>query len=194
MYKLYPSLVLGFHACARHTAETLLSLTNPDEMKPSVNNYDWLGHGVYFWENSPERARQYAQDRKIENPEVVGAVLHLGRCLDFTNFESLGVLKAAYYNFKRFNKNVGYPMPENNKGKDRLLRNLDCAVIEYFHTLCKVQDKPQYDTVRGVFWEGRTLYPNAGFKEKNHIQICVRNPECIKGLFRPLEKPANSWF
>ena len=37
------------------------------------------------------------------------------------------------------------------------------------------------------FWEGDELYPNAGFREKDHIQICVRNPNCIKGYFLPRE-------
>ena len=41
--------------------------------------------------------------------------------------------------------------------------------------------------MRGVFWEGEDLYENAGFKEKNHIQICVRNSNCIKGFFIPRE-------
>ena len=37
----------------------------------------------------------------------------------------------------------------------------------------------------------RGLYANrpnltkAGFAEKNHIQICVCNPNCIKGYFLP---------
>jgi hypothetical protein len=35
------------------------------------------------------------------------------------------------------------------------------------------------------FYEGDELYPNAGFREKDHIQICVRNPNCIKGFFLP---------
>jgi len=36
-------------------------------------------------------------------------------------------------------------------------------------------------------WEN----PGAGFKEKNHIQICVRNRNCIKGYFLPREKAAD---
>lgn len=35
--------------------------------------------------------------------------------------------------------------------------------------------------------EGWEIYPNAGFRESNHIQICVRNPNCIKVYFVPLE-------
>jgi hypothetical protein len=47
-----------------------------------------------------------------------------------------------------------------------------------------------FDSVRGVFWEGNEPYPNAGFREKNHIQISVRNPNCIKGFFIPRESMA----
>jgi hypothetical protein len=41
-----------------------------------------------------------------------------------------------------------------------------------------------FDTVRGVFIEGRRIYPDSGFFEKTHVQICVRNLACIKGVFR----------
>lgn len=43
-----------------------------------------------------------------------------------------------------------------------------------------------------MFTEGKPLYPGAGFHEKSHIQICVRNPNCIKGYFRILE-PLDEW-
>ncbi len=45
--------------------------------------------------------------------------------------------------------------------------------------------KKPFDTVRGVFRAGRVLYPNAGFREKNQIRICIRNLNCIKGYFHP---------
>lgn len=35
------------------------------------------------------------------------------------------------------------------------------------------------------------LYPEAGFTEKNHIQICIRNPNCIKSFFLPRELDLN---
>jgi len=47
-----------------------------------------------------------------------------------------------------------------------------------------------YDSVRGVFVEGNELYPTAGFRDKNHIQIAIKNPECIKGFFLPIAKIA----
>ena len=45
----------------------------------------------------------------------------------------------------------------------------------------------EYDSARAVFFEGNEIYPSAGFKQKNHIQIAVRNPNCIKGYFIPRE-------
>ena len=79
-------------------------------------------------------------------------------------------------------------LPQNtNIGNsvDKLMRHLDCAVIETSHKINKRAGYPAYDSVRGVFWEGKELYPGAGFTEKNHIQICVCNPNCIKGFFLP---------
>ncbi len=35
------------------------------------------------------------------------------------------------------------------------------------------------------------LYPEAGLTEKNHIQICIRNPNCIKSFFLPRELDLN---
>jgi hypothetical protein len=41
-----------------------------------------------------------------------------------------------------------------------------------------------FSTVRALFPEGNELYEDAGFWEKTHIQICVREPEQILGVFR----------
>lgn len=68
------------------------------------------------------------------------------------------------------------------------MRHLDCAVIELHHYWNEKHMKQQaYDSVRGVFQEGKEAYPGAGFKEKSHIQISIRNPNCIKGFFWPRE-------
>jgi hypothetical protein len=39
------------------------------------------------------------------------------------------------------------------------------------------------DSVKGVFIEGRPIYEGSGFHEKTHIQIAVRNLDCVKGMF-----------
>jgi hypothetical protein len=117
----------------------------------SNNDYDWLGLGMYFWENNFRRALHFVQEqqrrrlkgkRTITEPAVLGAVLDLG------------------------------------------FRKLDCAIVEHVHFQMRRKRKP-FDSVRGVFMGGEPLCPTAGFYDKSHIQICVCNPNCIKGFFIP---------
>jgi hypothetical protein len=75
-------------------------------------------------------------------------------------------------------------MPENIGGQDLLLRKLDCAVINSLHSAREESAVAPFDTIRGVFTEGEHIYPNAGFRRKTHIQICVRDEDKIKGVFR----------
>lgn len=117
----------------------------------------------------------------------------MGYCLDLTDSNSLQLLKLPYETLKETISLTELEMPANIdpdkvKSKDRLLRKLDCAVITTLHELNQEAKLPAYDSVRGVFWEGEELYPGAGFREKNHIQIAIINPNCIKGFFLPREE------
>lgn len=191
LYSKRSNLTIGFHGCDHSIA--LKVLNGEETLRASENDYDWLGHGVYFWENNNKRALQFANDVKkrsgeIVKPAVLGAILDLGHCMDLTDSEYLEELKDAYEALHDSNKMAGIPMPQNStigKSTDKLIRKLDCAVIEYAHLINSELDIQQYDSVKGVFWEGKPLYPDAGFSDKNHIQICVRNPNCIKGFFLP---------
>jgi hypothetical protein len=42
-----------------------------------------------------------------------------------------------------------------------------------------------FDSVRGVFTEGGQAFEGSGLFTKSHIQVCVRNLNCIKGFFLP---------
>lgn len=72
---------------------------------------------------------------------------------------------------------------------DLILRELDCAVIEYLHQKIKENNGfsllKHFDTVRGVFTEGEPAYAGAGIQLKTHTQIYIRNTNCIKGFFIP---------
>lgn len=194
-YCKLPAFILGFHGCDQRLKEDLI--LGKTTLKPSTNDYDWLGSGIYFWENDPDRALSYAKSL-MENPErtrglqintpaVVGAVIDLGNCLNLFDEKNLQLVKDTYNFFIEHSKQTNKPIPENEFGADLLLRKLDCAVINTIHELIKETSVlPQYDSVRAPFWEGAELYQNAGFKEKNHIQICVVNPKCIKGYFDPI--------
>lgn len=193
LYSRRSNLIIAFHGCDQSLVDRVI--TGKDELRASDNDYDWLGHGIYFWENNEARALQWAQElskrpnSSITKPAVIGAVIDLGYCFDLTVSFYLSELKTGYNVLEKATKEVGLPLPKNENigsSTDRLLRKLDCAVIQTVHQLHEddAHLRP-YDSVRGVFWEGHEIYPNAGFSEKNHIQICVCNPNCIKGYFLP---------
>ena len=71
-----------------------------------------------------------------------------------------------------------------NKGKDKKLRELDCAVINYCAFRAGLRQIP-FDTVRGAFLEGAPVFPGTTISSETHIQIAVRNLNCILGIFRP---------
>lgn len=203
MYTSHSSLVLGFHGCDRSVGENVLD--GNIRLGHSRNDYDWLGSGIYFWENNPHRAMEYAEllranpcrtkGKAIKDPFVVGAVIDLGFCLDLLEHRSLQLVSESYMTLKAAFDEVGKVLPTNvpvGSEKELLLRPLDCAVIEALHQGLEEEGNEPFDSVRAVFPEGRPLYEGAGFRSHSHIQICVRNPNCIKGYFRVLD-PINSY-
>ncbi len=53
---------IGYHGCEKELARRLI--LREVEMGKSANPYDWLGHGIYFWENDVKRALEFARDVK----------------------------------------------------------------------------------------------------------------------------------
>ena len=93
----------------------------------------------------------------------------------------------------------GKEVPRNedslhDQHKNKLKRFRDCATFKFMHESIRKRRitelgqkhftniKP-FDSVRGVFTEGGPAFDGAGFDAKSHIQICIRNPNCIKGFF-----------
>lgn len=188
-----PNWVVGYHGCDADVGEAVLA--NPRKhLHISANDYDWLGSGIYLRENDPLRAMQWADEAKsnpkqakgrIKTPFVVGAIIDLGLCLNL--FDQVGLLElaAAYAELKDHLDQHGFTLPTNSAGGG-MLRTLDQQVIEVAHGLrSRVHGVPQYQTVRAPFLEGAEIYPGASFKNKNHIQIAVRDQSMIKGYFRP---------
>ncbi len=194
MYSKKTSLIIGFHGCDKSVRDSVI---NGAELKPSLNDYDWLGNGIYFWEADPQRAYEWAvqaskrKSSSVKEPAVLGAVIDLGNCLDLMNRQSIPVLQLGYEWLKSSYEKDNREMPKNTNigdNTDLLFRKLDCAVIQKIHETIKDRAEiAPYDSVRGLFQEGKEVYEGAGFKEKNHIQLCILNPNCIKGYFLPRE-------
>jgi hypothetical protein len=193
MYDILNSVVFGFHGCDRRVGEKILA--GGEHLKMSTNKYDWLGSGIYFWEENFDRADEYAHElskrskqSKINEPFVLGAIIDLKHCLNILQGDKVKLLAVGFKYVEHTCRTDGVAMPENKPTRDRddtPLRYLDCAVIEGVHRINELNHRRPFDSVRGVFSEGRQPYPKAGFRDRDHIQICVRNTSCIRAYFRP---------
>jgi len=181
----YDRMVIGYHGCRLAVAEGLLA---GKPFSPSKNAWDWLGEGAYFWEFGYQRAADWASDRYGDDGAVVGAVIQLGNCLDLLDTRSTRALAGIYPVFASdVVERQGLELPRNRgKDADKKLRDLDCAVINFLAELAAEESQP-FDTVRGVFQEGEPAYPGAFIRAESHIQVAVRNLDCIIGVFRPRE-------
>lgn len=196
-YEFPPSFVLGFHGCDTEVGEAILR-GEIRHLSRSENDYDWLGHGIYFWEGNPARALEFAKQRasggrnskgKISKPFVVGAVINLRHCLDLADSSAISQVQNSHRMLERLSKAGKVALPAN--GKDLKTRDLDCLVFNWLHYVRAEQKAPPYDTVRGLFLEGPPIYSGAGVRAANHIQICVLKDDCILGYFRPIAPAAD---
>ena len=79
-------------------------------------------------------------------------------------------------------------MPANVLGPDRLLRHLDCEVLNSYLGWSDGEGR-RYDSVRCGFVEGPPAFHGSGIHLHSHVQIAIRSPACIIGVFRPTMTP-----
>lgn len=140
MYDSKTNLIIGFHGCDEDIRNKLLN--RPNFINKSEKPYDWLGHGFYFWENNFERAHQWAKDKEkrgeITKASVIGAVISLNNCLDLTESKFIKTVTSYYELMSTEYSEINAELPKNTDAKndihkDKLVRELDCAVIEFMH-------------------------------------------------------------
>jgi len=187
----YDRTIIAYHGCDAEVATRLLA---GEPFKKSQNDYDWLGAGIYFWEYGADRARRFAYDQrrrgKVTVPTVVGALIQLGRCFDLMDTRFTSELPIAFLRFKTWQSLRGLPVPRNlGATPDKLLRRRDCAVLNCYLRELEDDGVASYDTVRCCFTEGAPAFEGSGIQQESHVQIAVRNPACVMGVFRPTITP-----
>ena len=188
-----PYQVMGFHSCDKMVG--LDVIVGRTQLRSSNNIWDWLGEGIYFWEQNPLRALEYAIEsaaRKqfnkipIRTPFVIGAIIELGNCLNLIEPESLAILKRAYLGLTKIYEEGEKSLPRNENDN----RKLDSAVFRHLHKSRMESSNPPFETIRCAFGEGEPIYPGANFTTRLHIEICVLNHNRVQGYYLPypLEK------
>ncbi len=200
----YHRTVVGYHGTGLSTA--LRIINRIEGFRWSRRNFDWLGHGIYFWEHAPDQARKWAELRQDQlkrkkNPTadeikranepiaVVASMIRLGFCFDLLDPSNVEYLLNSFERYRKAMEFAGKPLPENN----RKYRKLDCAVFEHvYQVMDETSDLPTVDSARGVFvpaGQARRVWAASWISRDAQIQLCVRNPSSILGTW--LHHPDN---
>jgi hypothetical protein len=194
-YTDYHRTVIGFHGTKLSIAQKIVMGTKG--FGPSENDGDWLGNGVYFWEYAPQQAFVWARDRKrkkrwTEEIAVVGSMIRLGNCFDLLDPENVKDLDTFHRRYAKLQVDMGEKLPKNVRSR----KTLNCSVFNFaYATIDANESRTKIDTCRAVFVpsdresDDKRLWKASGINRRAHVQICVRNLECILGtwLVQPME-------
>lgn len=74
LYQRSPSFVLGFHGTEKTLVDKVVS-GKTAHLKKSEGKYEWLGHGIYFWENDPQRGLEWAKSGNTKKKSKIPMLL-----------------------------------------------------------------------------------------------------------------------
>jgi hypothetical protein len=149
----------------------------------SRNNYDWLGKGVYFWQDAPYRAWHWASEdcqKKGGDPAVIRSLVKIRRdeFMDLLDYRQdpnwANELRRTHQDLQ---KKTSIVLPSNKRATG--YHALDRLV---FDTLIEDILKPMdinILAVRACFQEGEEIYSGLAIYNKSHIQIAVRDISSI---------------
>lgn len=166
-----PLSITGFHGCHMDAASDIISGVG---FKPSENGYDWLGAGIYFWEDAPDRAAEWAFRKFNKDGVVLKATINLELCLNLLDIAHFNWLKESYEALTK--RAIDLPSNKNKR------HYLDYLVVETYCDDTISQGGPAFQTVRACFPEGPALYPGSRILRETHIQVSVRDANCISEL------------
>lgn len=159
---------IGYHGTTKELAEKII---NDREFKVSNQDEDWLGPGVYFFEddyhqakNFGKKARKYSEWAVVKSKIKADAVFDLIQSEDFIFFDK--TFKLIVSRYEKINKNK-----IRNKVTNKVVFNM-------------IYEHRPYDLVRGVFTvpKGKNIKISGTKYSHSQIQLCVRNLECIKSI------------
>lgn len=157
-------VVQGYHGTSQEAARRILET---GEMHVSDSPYEWLGDGVYFFQGSIHRARQWAEQRH-DSPAVVCATIELGHCIDLLDNRWVPPIRLIERELRDAADGEDEGRAPYNKDK---MHALDNRVIN------NLADDWRPQTIRSAFSEGHAIVPGDAFGDALHIQIAVREPE-----------------
>jgi hypothetical protein len=167
-------VIRGYHGTSATHAAVILR----DGFRPSDNDYDCLGDGVYFFEDGAAEAVAWATRAHPSEPAVVQADVRLEDCMDLK--DSVGwvaLLAQAYDEMLRVSREHGFRLPRQTSNTHRLDRVLIEAAVAILE-----REGTRIRAVRAVFAEGAPAFPGSFLSEGFHVQVAVRDTDLISNV------------
>ncbi|ACV60977.1 hypothetical protein Dtox_0013 [Desulfofarcimen acetoxidans DSM 771] len=153
---------IGFHGT---TAENAKEIIKTRYFKYSMDDEEWLGEGVYFFEKDIKQAYYYCvKAKKYTNWTILKSKIVCNVFWDLTLTDHV----------EEFQKIAKLFKDRYHKRKDGRPRKLMNAVV--FNAMYKL--KP-FDIIRAPFPVPKGYVVQRTNIVPIHIQLCVRNSECI---------------
>ncbi|MCL1467726.1 hypothetical protein LAY41_25405 [Argonema galeatum A003/A1] len=166
--------VWGYHGTSAEAAE--LILREGFSIKPS--RYHWLGDGVYFFQDAPLRAWEWAF-RRYSDPAVIRSLIHLDEdCMDLVDIKWFSLIDEMYRLYLARYERTQQPLPVQNL--ERKAHGLDCDFFNFMVRLVFQRRGIRIPAIRGVFMEGDRIFANSAIFNRAHIQIAVLDNSIIQ--------------
>lgn len=156
---------IGYHGTSKEAADLILK---SNYFYSSRDEEEWLGEGVYFFEDDSLQALDWCKKVKKFN----------GYCILKSDIEAEKVVnmidKKTYREFSELSKHIKGKYKTRSDHKPRKLIN---SVI--FNIMYNIE---KYDIVRAAFPIMTEEVADRSNIVPMQIQLCVRNKECIKSV------------
>lgn len=180
-------IVRGYHGTTLRAANSILD----NGFDFSTNKYDWLGKGIYFWQDAPQRAWnwavEYTQNKHPDDaPVVLCSELDLNNCMDFLDSNPGNDWYFALNNTYKLLKERISQMTEEEykqfpppiqKGK---LHGWDRCCIDFLIKEILEPQEEYISSVRAAFSDGKAIFENSGLYDLAHVQIAIRDLKMVK--------------
>lgn len=140
-----------------------------------------MGDGVYFWQDAPARAWEWAEAHHGDDAAVIHSLIRLDGCLDLLDISWEQSLRDTFTRLQALSVGTHQSLPRQTPESlahplDRTVLNF--AVVQFANAGASIR------TIRAAFQEGAPIYPESHLFSRSHVQVAVRDPALIVRSWR----------
>ena len=158
----------GYHGTSKENAANILKSR---KFMPAGSSRDWLGRGVYFFENDPVQAYKFSKAKNRLPPErvcVLGATVEIRE----NQFIDLTVDEGREF-FEQYASLLEEKLKALDKKDGGVWRHKEGYVADFLN-----EDMP-YDFIKAAYRVPKKFQHELFDYEVTQIQICVKDTSCI---------------